>query len=575
MVEKEVLKEESARDMLLMPEHINKQLGSFVDLLKGYNSTFSPERQHPEKAYKFLKGFFSRFIKDRNSRAEEVDSPAYKKVLELANSLLPMEAFAVLCMDGRVKLIHIFGFPAGVGNSVRVPGGLLKDFIRGKDGSLKLAKGSNFAGLLDEASSRRDSLTEIFDSHKVCKARKKEAEARGYQPEDDGLLDDVMDKRRMVEAAKKYIIENKTSGDDRQVVFVQTTFDPLTGFLYIGLETDKALQYAKDIAINKANKEKRDPESAMPVYTKDVIKSLIEKHLIISTGQLINNEIIREKLDEKFFDAKWKNEYVKTAEQFWRGISEIKDSLLPIFERSLISIYPELSHDDPRTKKELEEKAMLLLCNSYNAYLHNKTHVEIDYLSIEDEEYESAGHYEYDNHNEAGIAATVGGYPPYDISTFVIHNEDLHNMPVGIEEASGMVRDNRRDDRIIDFTRNYFDPEEFRKAPVPVAMQEIIRDGRLTEEDWKVLDKADWSDLPADWDTMTQQNFAAYLQRKGKFSISLANGIENLRNKMKTIFDPNTITAAHSVGQYKVILPVICDQSRRIRAIIPFLKLGY
>lgn len=557
-----------------LSERINAQVDSFVDSLRTYNSTFPLERQHRPEDYKFLRSFFSDFISDRNHRADEVNSSEYKKVLEIANSLLPMTPLAVMCMDGRVKLIHVFGFSAGIGSSIRAPGGLLKEFVRGSEGKLTLAKDSNFAELLDEALRRNGALAEIFDSHWGCVARKGEEIARGGQPSDAGLYSDIVHKKEMVSAAKTHILEEKEDFGRHQIIFAQTTFNPLTGFSYMGLETDKALRRAKDFAKNKKSG-KGSPESTAPVYSKEVMKSLVEDNLIISTGQLINNEIIRRKMDENFFNISWKRDYIKTAKQYWKGVSSIKDNLLPILKQSLKSVYPELSHEDAKTKKELSEKAMLLLCNTYNAYLHNKSHIELEYLSIPDEEYESKGHYEYDHHGEEGIKVSEGGYPPYEIPMFVIFSGELQNVPSGIEMASGIVRENRSKRRIKDLSGNYSSAEEFAVAPVPVVMQEIVRDNRLTEQDWKVLEETDWSDLPTDWDTIAQARFAVYLQKKGKFSIALANAVENLRNKMKAVFDPNAPTAAHLIDQYKVVLPLICDQDRKTHAIIPFVKLGY
>lgn len=559
----------------LLSERISGQVTSFVDALRNYNSTFPSQRQHRPEDYKFLKIFFSDFINDRNHRADEVNSPEYKKVLEIANSLLPMTPLGVMCMDGRVKLIHVFGFSAGIGSSIRAPGGLLKEFVRGREGRLTLADDSNFAELLDEALRRNDALVEIFDSHWGCAARKNEETARGGQPEDAGLYSDIVHKKEMVSAAKAHILEEKESFGKHQIIFAQTTFNPLTGFSYMGLETDKALRRAKDFVKNKARKNGINPESAVPVYSKEVMGSLVGDGLIISTGQLIGNDIIKEKLDQNFFNISWKRDYIKTATQFWKGVSNIKDDLLAIFKQSLKSIYPELSHEDKRTKKELEEKAMLLLCNTYNGYLHNKSHVEMEYLSIPDEEYESKGHYEYDHHSEEGIKVSEGGYPPYEIPMFVIFSGDLQNVPSGIEMASGIVRENRAKERIKDSSGTYSNSEEFATAPVPVVMQEIVRDTRLTEQDWKVLEETNWSDLPVDWDTIAQVKFAVYLQKKGKFSIALANAVENLRNKMRAVFDPNAPTAAHLIDQYKVVLPLICDQDRKTHAIIPFVKLGY
>lgn len=556
-----------------LPERINGQIQSFIDGLEGQNSKFPPERQHPQEDYSYLRYFLPAFVADRNKRASEVNSPEYKEILDKVDKVLPMTTLSVMCMDGRVKFIHVFGFSAGIGSSIRVPGGLLKEYVRGEDGNLKLDEDSNFADLLDGALNKNGSLAEVFDSHYGCAARKGEEASRGGSPEDAGLYSDVLHKREMVRATRKYILENH--GDSKQVALIQTTFNPITGFLYMGLETDAALKYAQEFAEKKAESEGKDPDKAVTVYSKEVLRALIEEDLIISTGTLVDTPAIREAFDKHFFAVSWKKNYVDTARRFWSNLSEMKESLLPIFERSLTSVYPELALGDKKTKKELQERAVLLICNAYNAYLHNNDHSELEYLAMEDEVYEEQEHYEYDSHIEEGVKVSEGGYPPYEIPMFVIFSGDEENMPSNIELASGIVRDNRLKKRVVDASGSYTDSQEFAKAPVPVIMQEIIRDPRLTKADWEELENIDWSDMPSNWDEMTQEEFARYVEKKAKLSNSLANGLGRLRNKMAKVFDRNSATSAHLIDQYKVALPLVCDQDRETHAVIPFVKLGY
>lgn len=556
-----------------LPERVMGQAEAFIGLLEAYNGSLPPERQRPPEDYVFLRNFYPSFIGDRNKRAAEVNSPEYREVTELAEDSFPMTTLSVMCMDGRVKLVHVFGFSAGIGSSIRVPGGLLKEFIRGKDGHLKLEEGSSFAGLLDGALVKNAKLAEVFDSHYGCAARKGEESARGSMPEDAGLYSDVLHKKEMVRATREYVLPR--AGEDNQLALIQTTFNPITGFLYMGLESDRALSYARQYAREKAKADGTNPDTISPVYSKEVIKGLIEEGLIISTGQLIENPAIRQAFDQYFFEASWKDSYVDTARRFWTGISEMKGSLLPIFERSLTAVYPQLALSGKATKIELEERAMLLMTNAFNAYLHNSDHVEGEYLEMNDEAYEAQEHYEYDEHIEEGIKVSEGGYPPYDIPMFVIFSGDMKNMAGNIELASGIVRDNRRKGKVIDQSGAYTDPAAFAKAPVPVVMQEIIRDVRLTAEDWESLAQIDWSDLDSEWDSMSSREFREYLRKKGKLSSSIADGIESLREKMANIFDRDSLTSAHLVEQYKVAMPIICDQDRRTHAIIPFVKLGY
>lgn len=560
--------------MTVLSKTIKDQIISFVDLLEVYNSKLPPERQRPSEGYVFLRYFFSAFVADRNKRADEVNSSENKTIIKLGEKQLPMTTLSVMCMDGRVKMIHVFGFSAGIGSSLRVPGGLLKEFIRAKDGQLMLEDNSNFAELLNSAVVKNKYLAEIFDSHWGCAARKGEEGAKGGSPEDSGLFSDVLHKREMVRATKKYILEKY--GDENQIVLIQTTFNPITGYLYMGLETSRALAFAKEYAFKKTQKENKNPNSATSVYSKEVIKGLINEGLIISTGNLIDNQTIKEILNKHLFKISWKKDYLKTAKSFWEEIALMKDLILPILKRNLISIYPELTNSDKNTQRELEERAMLLLCNGFNAYLHNHDHNEFEYLGEDDRKYEKQEHYEYDEHIEEGIKVSEGGYPPYKIPMFVIFSGDEKNMPGNLELASGIVRDNRLKGHVKDGSESYSNPEDFAKAPVPVVMQEIIRDQRLTKDDWGALEKIDWSDLThLEWDKMNSEEFARYVEGKGKLSIALANGLERLRRKMSIIFDKDAATSAHLIDQYKVVLPVVCDQDRETHVVIPFVKLGY
>ncbi len=557
-----------------LSERIKDQSQIFIDWLEQYNSTLPAERQRPPEDYRFLRNFFPAFIMDRNERANEVNSPDYKEVIGLVEEALPMTTLSVMCMDGRVKPVHVFGFSAGIGSSIRKPGGLLKEFIRSKDGDLNLEEGTNFADLLDEALIKNNSIAEVFDSHYGCAARKGEESARGGTPSDAGLYSDVLHKREMVKATREYILANH--GEDKHVALIQTTFNPITGYLYMGLETDKSLAYARKYAQEKAVSEGMNPNTASPEYSKEVLRGLVSEGLIISTGKLIENQAIRDAFDQRMFDVSWKDEYINTARKFWTGISEMKESLLPVFEKSITSVYPQLGLSDKKTRRELEERAMLLMCNAFNAYLHNSDHSELEYLEMDDSIYEEQEHYEYDEHIEEGIKVSEGGYPPYDIPMFVINSGDPVNMASYIELASGIVRENRRKGKIIDRSGAYTSPQDFAKAPVPVIMQEIIRDQRLTEDDWITLEQIDWKDLKnIEWDKMSSEQFAKYLEKKGKLSNSLSNGIDRLRKKMAIIFDRDALTSAHLIEQYKVALPVVCDQDRKTHAIIPFVKLGY
>lgn len=551
---------------ILLSDEVRTQISDFVKLLEEYNGVLPSQIMRSSQDYKFLRNFFTEFVIDRNSRAEEVKSKEYRRVLEKAHKILPMDTQSVMCIDGRVKMIHAFGFSADIGNAIRKPGGILKEFIRGKDGQLKLDQDSIFAQQLESAISRGKFLAEIFDSHYLCAARRREEMQGGKNPKDGGLFSDVLHKKEMVGATKEYVLGKKF--DIHSLFLIQTTFNPITGYMYMGLETDRAINYAKNFAKESGN--------GLPVYSKNVIKALVEDGLIISTGILKENKTARSMFDKYRFHISWKRDYVNSADRFWGGISEMKNILIPIFKENLISIYPELSGDDDYSKRELEERAILLLANTFNAYLHNAEHSEDEYLNIQDDEYEGQHHYEYDTHREEGVKISRGGHPVYDIAMLVIDSEDKENMAADLEFGAGIVRENRLLGRISDSSKTYKNPDEFAVAPVPVVMQEIITDSRLSGEDWEILKNIDWSglqDLP--WDSWTSTEFAQYLEMKALLPNSIANAIDRLRINMFTIFDRRSQSASHLINQLKVALPVICGPDRETHAVIPFVKLGY
>ncbi len=555
----------------LLPERVRGQIFGFVDLLESYNSRLPAERQRSPEDYRYLRHFFPAFVTDRNSRAEEVKSPEYQAVSEIAHEALPMSTLAVMCMDGRVKMIHAFGFSADIGSAIRVPGGILKDFVRGPDGKLRLDKGTSFAKQLDSAVSKNRHLAEVFDSHWGCAAQGKEEKARGKKPEDGGLFSDVLYKREMADATRLYVVEKHL--DARHLSLIQTTFNPVTGYMYMGLETDEALAFARERAGARAKEHGRD--HAVPVYSKEVIRSMIEEGLVVSTGQLIELPAVREAFDQHFFEVSWKDDYITSAKKFWEGINSMRDVLFPVLKRNLVSIYPGLQSMDKGSQRELEERAMLLLANSFNAFLHNRDHNEAQYLDMSDEDYEKQEHYEYDRHREEGVKISRGGHPVYDIAMLVINSEDKETMAADLEFGSEIVRENRLLGRIKDSSGVYETPEDFAAAPVPVVMQEIITDPRLTEKDWQALDEIDWTgiqDLP--WDKWTSSEFAEWLGEKAKLQNSISTAIDRLRINMATIFDRNSQSSAHLVDQYKVALPIVCGADRETHAVIPFVKLG-
>lgn len=532
---------------------LKKQVKRFVDTLVEYNALRPDPRLQED--YAFLQDFFPRFLEDRNNRADEVSSPEYRKIVELAHQQFPHKPLWILCVDGRVMPVLAFGASANIGRSIRIPGGILREFVLSSTGELRLLAQSNFVQLLQRTleKSKSGTVAVIFDSHIGCAARNAEEIAIGKTPTDAGLLIDVLQKKHMGKATVRFV--QQLYQDRKHIVPIQTSFDPRTGFLYMGLETKKALEYV----FNNGR-----------AYTEDMLRTLVDKEYIISTEQLATNQEILTTFSKYDFLLAWKSEYLKSAKQFWQAINELRGSLLPLFMKKLQQVY---SYTDQESKEGLHERALLLLANTFSGYLQNR-YCEDD-ASLDTVE-TSHKKYGYGVHREEGVKISEGSHPPYKISMFSVSILEEKGLPTNIELAVGLVRANRKETRILNDTKFFSDENTFTAAPVPIVMQELVSDDRLTETDWEEVCGIDWSDLAIiSWENMSDMEFNLYLEKKGKITLPIANGIMRLRKNMALLLDPEQIISHHLVEHDEVILPVIADKQRRIRCVIPFIKLGF
>lgn len=533
----------------LLPKHLKAQIERFIGVLESYNRKLPHPRS--KRNYPYLLHFFKHFAMDQNNRAFDVSSPAYDKVKEIASKQFPVRTLWNLCIDGRVLSILAHGVTAGVGSSVRVPGGMLREFVRGRDGKLKLAPDSDFAMLLKKAMVESSGvLAEVFDSHIGCAAREAEEQAKGRQPKDKGLLADVSHKMQMAQAAIAFAKE--TFGDQKKLMVILTSFNPHTGYMYMGLETQDALLYL----YKRGN-----------AYTEEMLEGLVEVGKIISTEKLALQEDIRKVFEKHKFILEWRENYVKSARFFWESIAGMKKDVLPIIEKKLLHIYPQLGKTDAL---EVQERAMLLLTNAFSGYLHNlekKT-------KKEKADVQPSHYYPYGIHREQGVKVGEGGHPPYNISMFTVFSFEEQNLPSNIMLATSLVRKNRIEKRIADVSGTFVEQDQFAQACVPIAVSEIVRD-KLSENSWQELLAIDWRDLPEDWDAMSEDAFYDYLQYKGVRHFGVAIAINNLRRKLAVMFNMHSPISSRLIEQYKVALPFISSRNRRIRFIIPFVKLGF
>lgn len=527
---------------------IDKQIDLFIDSLEQYNKKRPNPRRRED--YTYLRHFFKAFVKDQNKRAAEIISKEYAKVLQLAYKQFPMKTMWNLCIDGRVLAILAHGATAHIGSSIRIPGGMIREFIRGKDGRLMLKDNSIYAKLLTGAFTKfnTDTIAEVFDSHIGCAARMAEEQLKGRNPKDSGLFADVSHKEQMANAVVEYCKEK--FGNAKTIFPIQTSFDPHTGYMYMGLGTEGAFAYAK---------------SHGGAYIDEVLKALIKMGRIISTEELVNTPKVQKLFEQYAFPLDWQDNYVKSAKLFWERIALLKSKLTPLLEERLKLIYRHLRLRSKASEEEIDERILLLLTNAFSAYLHNQTVTK---------DPEHSHFYPYGLHREEGVKVSEGGYPPYDISTFVVFSFDQKNLPSSIELSTTLVRKNRLEGRVIDRWHTFADLQTFVESSVPVLVQEIVHES-LEEKDWKALVQLSWDDLPENWEKLTDEEFFAYLTKKGNISYILMRTINNLRKRMAILYEPAHTTSSHLVEHYKVALPILVDRYRKQWSIVPFVKLGF
>ncbi|MFA6016953.1 MAG: hypothetical protein WC744_02610 [Patescibacteria group bacterium] len=556
--------------------------------LHDYIGIFEGKRLHPLDR-EFTTQILSDFIRSRNSRADAIEKKDYIDFTKDIEKLLIYPIFGVDCIDGRVLPALIAGLVAKIGGFLRIPAGDPKEFVQQLGGGIfnrtVLNNGSNFAKRLDEAfDNRGDDVVEILDSHVKCAAREIEEKKRFKNSSipDHGLFADVMRKKNIADAMVSYVkTNNKRYETSKRVHPIQISFDPHNGYLYMGLETEKAIKKAQQ----NGNQ-----------FTDHVLTELSAEGKIISTYQIAHEQNVQEILRNKYFHVDWENKYVDTAKKFWSNIKKIIDESPDFFnnlEGRVRSVFPDINDAN-----EIKTRTILVLANLYSGFLLN-----------------TKGIYPYSEHTEEIIVVSEGGYSPYKVASFGIHILDEPNIPKAAKLAYDLIRNNRKENRA-NFGYQIFEPNKnpfetynpkrraaYNEAPVPIVVEEVVRFNKLKNEVskigsqknleeerfWKEMNKIkDWSFLKEiNWIDMNDDEFKIYL--RGRLSIysirdqRVYEEINNLRNRVASLYKDKTVYAneinplekavspARLVYERKLaILSIIGDKERGARVIIPF-----
>lgn len=530
----------------------------------------------------FLFPHTERILVSRTKRASEISTADYLKVIDLLTTpkenggiFNTTDIFGIDCIDGRVLPVFVAGIIAKFGGMIRIPAGDLTE-IKKKSGVAELPDESNFAKRLMNAFKNRktNKITQIFDSHLHCAAREKHENAHNRFPTDHGLYADVKRKKEMAGATKRYV---EKQGGKKSVSPIQLSFDPHSGYIYMGLETDKAMKEAE----KHGNVFFDETETAIRKGQDfNLFKKMAHDGNILSTELLLSDEDIRATLDQyRLTEIDWENHYARTAVNFWGRIAKLqKTSLYEILKTKLAAVYHN-EIKDPTSgigAAEIEDRATVALANLFGTYCLTKG---------------GTRPFPHDEHKEEIGVASEGSYGPFsEIPEFAIDIHDRENLAVNTRLAYDIILSNRKKGNV-----------QIREdAPVVIMVEHIVRTGSK-DPIWKILNNADLQkqlrtlpDIPyhgknwLDWSDAEFQNVL-----KSNFNIKdqkIAQELNELRLAMIALYKrvpnkggtPQTDQSLFRLfPQFKsgkdmrprlILLPVLADQNRSVQAIIPFMK---
>lgn len=488
--------------------------------------------------------FLDNFVISRNDRARDLLSDEVLESVRIEQELFPCGLpRTMLCVDGRVLAKLVASLHGG---AIRTPAADNAEFLPSAEGETLFLSDGKLMKTLRDAFSERDTITWILDSHLHCAARKQAStEIRGVTPADDGLCDDVVRKRKIAEAIWNFV--RKTFDSEKRIILVHTSFDPHSGYLFMGLEKEEVM---------------RDTRVLRDGFTESVLSALVKEGKVLSTEDWSRKGGMLFGIFSKYaFDLDYETSYRASTLQFWKNIKEISTELIPLIEKKVLCIFPDLFEDG----NSLRERAVLLLANAYTAFLLNRR-----------------APYPYGEHDEGVAVVTSGDRGPYNrLRSFSIDPYNP-NLSFVIKFVEGLIRNNRLAGRASDIEQEAIEKffgearDSYVRSAVPVFFfQKLERE--LSLDVIKKLGDAEWSDIAAlPWMDMSCEEFQLFLKKKiPGVPEFVVEKIEKLREDARAIFRPG-LSATDDLLAGR-ILPVFAlrSSSHEIIALFPFLAKGY
>ena len=227
------------------------------------------------------------FLDSRDQRMKELKSDDIEKANKIKEDLFPFGTPNIICcVDGRVLPKLTAGL---TGHAMRTAAGDITEVrpVWGKHEE-KLWEGE-IAEIIKHRFVNSDTVVEMLDSHFECGAacanyahnHSIDVGSLNHDQKhiiyDRAIVDDIKRKKIVIKALEEYVFE-KYSGKKR-ILNIQYSFNPTTGYCYMGLEKDECLN---DVRVIENG------------YTHDVL------HLLSDEGKVISGEAFALQFEECF-----------------------------------------------------------------------------------------------------------------------------------------------------------------------------------------------------------------------------------------------------------------------------------
>lgn len=517
--------------------------------LDEFSRIFARDSSLPEMRY--LGFLVSEFVRTRNDRVTNIDSPNMKEATNIMNGLfpLPVESFLpCLCIDGRVLSETVFGLP---NMASRTPAADIPDALLLHTGELYLAEG-DFTDRIRHLVRRFGKAVILLDSHTHCAAKAKEKEsALGIPVPDGGLLDDVRRKKLIADALLSFAEREYGAEGRRKVLVIQTAFDVHSGFLFMGLEQES-------IARN----------STVPSggFTEAVVERLSREQSILSTRLLAEEGgiLYRESLGlrDSIGRIDLEGDYSGSLLRLWKGVSMVsKESV-----REVRRVVDRLFSGSGEGTEMNEIRTCLAVANALLSSVLN-----------------GQESYPYRDHRETVVVVTnrargpYGTASPFPVNEYANGGMAMLSFVVGF--AASIVRGNRLKRQFPEGERasieSYFgsDSDTFVKSPVPVFLSERV-DEEVSETLIRSLSAIPWKEIS--WADVSRDEFAVFLRKSVPgISYEAVRGVERLRARALEMYRPGFSATGNLLSGQLALISALRTKSGKVVAVFPFVFSGY